>query len=199
MFAPQTLALSNLPPISVFTGLGVIHRGNVGKSRSIMAPYLPSAPGGSTPSPYSGACVCLCVCACVCVRVCENCMQQPAAFACSTCLCLSVGGCPLAAPACQRWQSTADTPTGCPTPVPCLASALGPAPASASMPAEGGALYALGLIHTNHGHDVRQFLLDSQRGTQNEVLSRRQLRGPAAQVPSCPPLACSSDSSLGFI
>jgi len=35
--------------------------------------------------------------------------------------------------------------------------------------AEGGALYALGLIHTNHGHDVRQFLLDSLRATQHEV------------------------------
>ena len=33
----------------------MIHRGNVGKSRTIMAPYLPSAPGGSTPSAYSGA------------------------------------------------------------------------------------------------------------------------------------------------
>ena len=38
----------------LFAGLGVIHRGNVGKSRTIMAPYLPSAPGGSTPSAYSG-------------------------------------------------------------------------------------------------------------------------------------------------
>lgn len=43
-------------------------------------------------------------------------------------------------------------------------------PASAApLGAEGGALYALGLIHTNHGHDVRQFLLDSLRATQHEV------------------------------
>ncbi|KAI7845077.1 hypothetical protein COHA_001442 [Chlorella ohadii] len=79
---------TNWAKFSATAGLGVIHRGNVGKSRTIMAPYLPSAPGGSTPSAYS----------------------------------------------------------------------------------EGGALYALGLIHTNHGHDVRQFLLDSLRATQHEVI-----------------------------
>ncbi|EFJ47427.1 26S proteasome regulatory complex [Volvox carteri f. nagariensis] len=34
---------------------------------------------------------------------------------------------------------------------------------------EGGALYALGLIYANHGQDIRQFLLESLRGTSNEV------------------------------
>ncbi|GFR48946.1 hypothetical protein Agub_g10960, partial [Astrephomene gubernaculifera] len=34
---------------------------------------------------------------------------------------------------------------------------------------EGGALYALGLIYANHGQDVRPFLLESLRGTSNEV------------------------------
>lgn len=34
---------------------------------------------------------------------------------------------------------------------------------------EGGALYALGLIYANHGHDIRPFLLESLRGTSNEV------------------------------
>jgi len=34
---------------------------------------------------------------------------------------------------------------------------------------EGGALFALGLIHANHGQDIRQFLLDSLRNTGNEV------------------------------
>ncbi|KAG2490998.1 hypothetical protein HYH03_010670 [Edaphochlamys debaryana] len=34
---------------------------------------------------------------------------------------------------------------------------------------EGGALYALGLIYANHGGDVRPFLLESLRGTANEV------------------------------
>jgi hypothetical protein len=58
MFAQQKLILCTAPYCTCpAAGLGVIHRGNVGKSRSIMAPYLPSAPGGSTPSPYSGACV----------------------------------------------------------------------------------------------------------------------------------------------
>ncbi|PRW45196.1 26S proteasome non-ATPase regulatory subunit 1-like protein A-like [Chlorella sorokiniana] len=79
---------TNWAKFSATAGLGVIHRGNVGKSRTLMGAYLPSAPGGSTPSAYS----------------------------------------------------------------------------------EGGALYALGLIHTNHGHDVRQFLLDSLRATQHEVI-----------------------------
>jgi hypothetical protein len=49
----NTLALRAVCSVSS-PGLGVIHKGNVGKSRTIMAPYLPSAPGGSTPSPYSG-------------------------------------------------------------------------------------------------------------------------------------------------
>ena len=43
-----------LPPPCPRAGLGVIHRGNVGKSRTIMSPYLPSAPGASSPSAYSG-------------------------------------------------------------------------------------------------------------------------------------------------
>ncbi|GLC33568.1 hypothetical protein PLESTF_001799400 [Pleodorina starrii] len=34
---------------------------------------------------------------------------------------------------------------------------------------EGGALYALGLIYANHGQDIRPFLLESLRGTSNEV------------------------------
>ncbi|KAI3426179.1 hypothetical protein D9Q98_008556 [Chlorella vulgaris] len=79
---------TNWAKFSATAGLGVIHRGNVGKSRTIMAPYLPSAPGGSTPSAYS----------------------------------------------------------------------------------EGGALYALGLIHTSHGAGVRQLLLESLRGSQHEVI-----------------------------
>lgn len=49
------IAAHSHPLLLVSLGLGVIHRGNVGKSRTIMAPYLPSAPGGSTPSAYSGA------------------------------------------------------------------------------------------------------------------------------------------------
>ncbi len=65
----------------------MIHRGNLAKSRALMSPYLPAAPGASTGSPYS----------------------------------------------------------------------------------EGGALYALGLIHANHGSDIRQLLLDSLHGTQQEV------------------------------
>lgn len=34
---------------------------------------------------------------------------------------------------------------------------------------EGGALYALGLIHANHGQDIRSFLLESLGNTSNEV------------------------------
>jgi hypothetical protein len=69
-------------------------------------------------------------------------------------------------------------------------------------PAEGGALYALGLIHTSHGADVRQLLLDSLRASQNEVRRRRVLNDcwlgvcPAQQTvcssnvcPAAPPLA----------
>ncbi len=35
---------------------------------------------------------------------------------------------------------------------------------------EGGALYALGLIHANHGDGILQFLLDSSRSSNNEVI-----------------------------
>uniref|UniRef100_A0A803MP20 26S proteasome non-ATPase regulatory subunit 1 homolog n=1 Tax=Chenopodium quinoa TaxID=63459 RepID=A0A803MP20_CHEQI len=35
---------------------------------------------------------------------------------------------------------------------------------------EGGALYALGLIHANHGEGIKQFLLDSLRSTNVEVI-----------------------------
>ncbi|GAB4817108.1 hypothetical protein N2152v2_004154 [Parachlorella kessleri] len=79
---------TNWAKFSATAGLGVIHRGNVAKSRALMSPYLPATPGASTGSPFS----------------------------------------------------------------------------------EGGALYALGLIHANHGHDARQLLLDSLRATQQEVI-----------------------------
>lgn len=42
--------------------------------------------------------------------------------------------------------------------------------ASASPYSEGGALYALGLIHANHGMEIRTFLLDSLRQTSNECI-----------------------------
>lgn len=79
---------TNWAKFSATAGLGVIHKGNLKKSRTIMSPYLPSAPGGASGSPYS----------------------------------------------------------------------------------EGGALYALGLIHTNHGSGVRDLLLESLKGTQHEVI-----------------------------
>jgi 26S proteasome regulatory subunit N2 len=41
---------------------------------------------------------------------------------------------------------------------------------SASPYSEGGALYALGLIHANHGEGIKQFLRESLRNTSNEVL-----------------------------
>lgn len=41
---------------------------------------------------------------------------------------------------------------------------------SGSPYSEGGALYALGLIHANHGHDIQGFLLQSLRNAQNEVI-----------------------------
>lgn len=34
---------------------------------------------------------------------------------------------------------------------------------------EGGALFALGLIHANHGQDIRSFLLESLGNTSHEV------------------------------
>lgn len=39
---------------------------------------------------------------------------------------------------------------------------------------EGGALYALGLIHANHGEGIKQFLRDSLRSTNVEVLILKQ-------------------------
>jgi hypothetical protein len=41
---------------------------------------------------------------------------------------------------------------------------------SGSPYSEGGALYALGLIHANHGSDIRQFLLDSLRAASNPII-----------------------------
>lgn len=35
---------------------------------------------------------------------------------------------------------------------------------------EGGALYALGLIHANHGEGIKQFLRESLRNTTAEVM-----------------------------
>lgn len=40
---------------------------------------------------------------------------------------------------------------------------------------EGGALYALGLIHANHGEGIKQFLRDSLRSTNVEVLAFKNL------------------------
>lgn len=42
--------------------------------------------------------------------------------------------------------------------------------ASGSPFSEGGALYALGLIHTGHGSSIRRFLLDSLRSASNETI-----------------------------
>lgn len=42
--------------------------------------------------------------------------------------------------------------------------------ASGSPFSEGGALYALGLIHTNHGEGIKNFLLESLRNTGNETI-----------------------------
>ena len=52
--------------------------------------------------------------------------------------------------------------------------------ASGSPYSEGGALYALGLIHANHGQDIRDFLLESLRGTQNEVKPLHPVRAFAS-------------------
>lgn len=42
---------------------------------------------------------------------------------------------------------------------------------------EGGALYALGLIHANHGEGIKQFLRDSLRSTNVEVqMDSRKLK-----------------------
>lgn len=41
--------------------------------------------------------------------------------------------------------------------------------ASTSPYSEGGALYALGLIHASHGQDIREFLLESLRNANDPV------------------------------
>jgi 26S proteasome regulatory subunit N2 len=41
---------------------------------------------------------------------------------------------------------------------------------SGSQYSEGGALYALGLIHANHGEGIKEFLRESLRNTTSEVL-----------------------------
>lgn len=67
---------------------------------------------------------------------------------------------------CKRNAAPMPSPAPPPHPAP-LPTA--PLPLVLCPPAEGGALYALGLIHTSHGQGVRQFLLDSLRTTQHEV------------------------------
>jgi 26S proteasome regulatory subunit N2 len=44
---------------------------------------------------------------------------------------------------------------------------------SASPYSEGGALYALGLIHANHGEGIKEFLRESLRNTSSEVHNSR--------------------------
>ena len=46
---------------------------------------------------------------------------------------------------------------------------------SASPYSEGGALYALGLIHANHGEGIKEFLRESLRNTSSEVLSQAHI------------------------
>ena len=41
---------------------------------------------------------------------------------------------------------------------------------SGSAYSEGGALFALGLIHANHGQDVLKYLAGQLKGTQSEVI-----------------------------
>ncbi|XP_019093277.1 PREDICTED: 26S proteasome non-ATPase regulatory subunit 1 homolog B-like [Camelina sativa] len=79
---------TNWAKFSAIAGLGVIHRGHLQQSRSVMAPYLPQGGADGGGSPYS----------------------------------------------------------------------------------EGGALYALGIIHANHGEGIRQYLRDSLRSTSAEVI-----------------------------
>ncbi|PNG51687.1 26S proteasome non-ATPase regulatory subunit 1, partial [Tetrabaena socialis] len=54
-------------------------------------------------------------------------------------------------------------------------------PGGGSPFSEGGALYALGLIYANHGHDMRPFLLEALRGTSNEVTQHGACLGLGAR------------------
>ncbi len=57
--------------------------------------------------------------------------------------------------------------------------------ASGSPYSEGGALYALGLTYANHGHDVKDFLLQSLRETASEVLLLPVLHLPLGTSRHC--------------
>lgn len=46
---------------------------------------------------------------------------------------------------------------------------------------EGGALYALGLIHANHGTDIRTFLLDSLRAASSPIIQHGGCLGMGAR------------------
>lgn len=48
---------------------------------------------------------------------------------------------------------------------------------SGSPYSEGGALYALGLIHANHGHNILDFLLNSLRNATSEVIQHGSCLG----------------------
>lgn len=77
---------TNWSKFSATSGLGVIHKGNIKNSKSVLSPYLPSS--GSSSSPYS----------------------------------------------------------------------------------EGGSLYALGLIHSNHSVGIREYIMEFLQNTQNDVI-----------------------------
>ena len=47
---------------------------------------------------------------------------------------------------------------------------------------EGGALYALGLIHANHGDEILPFLLESSRSSNNEVIQHGASLGLARRA-----------------
>ena len=52
---------------------------------------------------------------------------------------------------------------------------------------EGGALYALGLIHANHGEGILPFLLESSRSSNNEVIQHGACLGLGLAAPGSHP------------
>mmetsp|Transcript_20270 Transcript_20270/g.24217 ORF Transcript_20270/g.24217 Transcript_20270/m.24217 type:complete len:996 (-) Transcript_20270:325-3312(-) len=58
-------------------------------------------------------------------------------------------------------------------------------PDSNSPYSEGGALYALGLVHVDHGEDIRPFLTESLRNATNEVVQHGACLGLGLAVMGC--------------
>ncbi|KAL0392584.1 UNVERIFIED_CONTAM: 26S proteasome non-ATPase regulatory subunitA [Sesamum radiatum] len=163
---------TNWAKFSATAGLGVIHRGHLQQGRSLMAPYLPQGgAGGGGGSPYSegGALYALGL-------IHANHGEGIKQFLRESLRSTNVEDWLSRATNWAKFSATAGLGVihgghlqqGRSLMAPYLPQ--GGAGGGGSPYSEGGALYALGLIHANHGEGIKQFLRESLRSTNVEVI-----------------------------